>query len=399
MERSLRVLLWSYNFAPEPSGIAPLATTAAHELAARGHEVTVVAAHPHYPEPRWGVRKRPYVERHGDVRVIRLPIWIGRKSAKERVIQDGSFLAAAALVAPLLPKPDVMLATSPSFPALSVPMGLRRLWRVPWVLWLQDILPDGAEATGMIDNERVLGALRRFERAAYASADRIIVISDSFGANIRAKGVPAGKITRIYNPATRPVNQLPRPAAGDRPRALCMGNIGETQGLDDVVRAFQDHPDVLSEHAMLVLAGTGVAAEKVRAAITDGHVEMTGLLMGDELTLQMQRAHVGLVTQRAGLSEFNVPSKLSNYLAAGLPVVASVAPDSEVSHIVKRSGAGWVVDPSDPGQLAATVVEACRDERALAARARAALDFARDELSAEGAAERIEGVLMDSVQS
>ncbi len=79
-----------------------------------------------------------------------------------------------------------------------------RLRRTPWVLWLQDILPDGAAVTGILDEGTVLRLARRLERTAYNSAARIVVVSDSFAENLRAKGVPDAKITRIYNPATRP---------------------------------------------------------------------------------------------------------------------------------------------------------------------------------------------------
>ena len=45
-----RILLWSPNYAPEPTGIPPLVTDAAEWLAERGHRVEVVTAVPNYPE-------------------------------------------------------------------------------------------------------------------------------------------------------------------------------------------------------------------------------------------------------------------------------------------------------------------------------------------------------------
>lgn len=68
----MRIQLWSYNYDPEPQGIAPLSATLARALAARGHELLVVAAHPHYPEPAWGLRLRPYRERRDGIPVLRL---------------------------------------------------------------------------------------------------------------------------------------------------------------------------------------------------------------------------------------------------------------------------------------------------------------------------------------
>ena len=46
-------------------------------------------------------------------------------------------------------------------------------------------------------------------------------------------------------------------------------------------------------------------------------------------------AAVGLVTQAYDGIDFNVPSKLMNFMAYGIPVVASVRPDSEVARVIE----------------------------------------------------------------
>ena len=88
----MRIQLWSYNYDPEPTGIAPLSTLWARGMAERGHDVTVVAAHPHYPEPAWGGAARPYRERRDGIPVIRLPLKVGRSSSRERLVQELSFV-------------------------------------------------------------------------------------------------------------------------------------------------------------------------------------------------------------------------------------------------------------------------------------------------------------------
>ena len=215
--RAMRVQLWSYNYDPEPQGIAPMSTMLARGLAARGHDVTVVAAHPHYPEPAWGVRLRPYRERRDGVPVLRLPLWAGRDSGVARIRQELSFLAAQTAVAPLLPRPDALVAVTPSFPALAAAMGFARARRVPLVIWLQDILPDGAVTTGLLKPGRLLDALFAFERAAYDTADRVVVISEAFRRNLLDKGVPDAKLERIFNPSSR------QPETADRRRRAGRG--------------------------------------------------------------------------------------------------------------------------------------------------------------------------------
>src|SRR3954471_14074587 len=92
--RRLRIQLWSYNYDPEPTGIGPVSTVLARGLAARGHDVEIVAAHPHYPSPPWGRKGLPFRERRDATPVLRLPLWIGRESAAERYRQELTFMAA-----------------------------------------------------------------------------------------------------------------------------------------------------------------------------------------------------------------------------------------------------------------------------------------------------------------
>src|SRR5215211_8783035 len=110
--------LWSYNYDPEPTGIAPISALWAREMVKRGHHITVVAAHPHYPKPLWGSRRLPYREVRDGVRVVRFPLMIGRRTSGERMRQELSFLAGLTAGIPLLRRPDLMIMVSPSFPAL-----------------------------------------------------------------------------------------------------------------------------------------------------------------------------------------------------------------------------------------------------------------------------------------
>ncbi len=51
-----------------------------------------------------------------------------------------------------------------------------------------------------------------------------------------------------------------------------------------------------------------------------------------------------------------LPNKLFEYVAAGVPVVASALPETE--RLISRYGIGWCVTPGDPDALAAALAEA-----------------------------------------
>jgi colanic acid biosynthesis glycosyl transferase WcaI len=363
-------------------------------MRARGHDVDVVAAHPHYPEPAWGTRYAPYREERDGVRVLRLPLWIGRETAAQRIRQEVTFTATLALAAPWLGSPDVVVAVSPSFPALGPAMLNARARRIPWVLWLQDILPDGAAATGLVEAGPALRAARQFERAAYRSASHIVVLSDTFRENLSSKSVADDKITRIYNPASKLVVPAPRSVRTDEPNVvLTMGNIGYSQNLEAMVRAFEADRDLEAAGATMVLAGDGMAGDAVRAAIQTDRVRVTGIISDEALASELERATVALVSQHYEGAEFNVPSKLMNFMGQGLATVASVGPRSEVSRILAKSEGGWVTSSSHPDEAAHTLAEVLREPAEIARRGAKALDFARANFTAEHCVERFEGVL------
>jgi colanic acid biosynthesis glycosyl transferase WcaI len=395
----VRVQLWSYNYDPEPQGIAPLSTMLGRELANRGNDVLVVAAHPHYPEPAWGVRLRPYRERRDGIPVLRLPLWPGRQSGLARVRQELSFVGSLSTVAPFLPNADVVIAVTPSFPALGVTAAFGRARRTPWVMWVQDIVTDGATTTGQLNEGRILRAARRLERASYAAASRIVVISEAFRENLLSKGVPSHKIARIFNPITRQADSpndlmaILRPS----PQILAMGNIGHTQGLEHIVDAFQASNGLGALDARLVIAGGGVAADNVRSHIACQRVSMSGILYRDELTPVLRRTSIGLVSQRADIAEFNLPSKLMNYMAYGIPVIASVNPKSETARIVREAGSGWVTDAANPAAFAAKAVQSLRDPRALEEAGRAGYAYAQGHFTPSRVAEQFERVLESAV--
>ena len=296
-------------FAPEPMGIAPLSTVWALAMQARGHEVTVVTAHPHYPEPIWPRRARPTRENLGGVRVLRLPSIPGRRSARERIVHELSLVGGLTAAMPVLPPADVIVSVSPSFGALAPAMLAARLRRIPWVLWLQDILPDGALATNVLPEGGLIEAARRFESFAYSEAARIVVIADSFADNLRAKGVPDTKMVRIYNPASMPVVPSPRERAprDGPPVVMTMGNIGLSQNLAHTVRAFEQSPELAELDARLVIVGDGVQVGEVRAAISTDRVELTGVECERQLAERLAQVDLGLISQDYAGRDFNVP--------------------------------------------------------------------------------------------
>jgi colanic acid biosynthesis glycosyl transferase WcaI len=286
---------------------------------------------------------------------------------------------------------DAVVAVSPSFLGLAAVMAHSRLRGTPWVLWLQDILPDAASTTGFVRSNLLLRAASAFERRAYSSATRIVVISQTFAENLIAKGVPPDKLIRNYNPATRGVaGRAGVPAEEETPRMLYVGNIGHSQGLVEFVRAFCVEE---SSGLRVVVAGTGDQLEAVRGAASTDAVEVLGFVPDERLEQELARASFALVSQQSDIQEFNVPSRVMMLMGRGIPVLASVRPDSEVARLIDASGGGWVTDSSDARASVrlAHAIAADPDERRQ--RGAAAAAFAREHFDPDAMLDRFEEVL------
>jgi colanic acid biosynthesis glycosyl transferase WcaI len=386
----LRLQLWSWNYAPEPTAMGPIATLWAEAMRDRGHDVEVIAAHPHYPGPLWGQRALPYRERRNGIAVTRLPLLIGHSSATRRVAEEATYAASAAAAMVVLGRPDAAVVVSPAFVALG-PMILRaKLRRHPWVLWLQDILPDAATTTGLLGMSWAVLAARRLELAAYRFADHIVVPSEAFRRNLVTKSIDSTKIDVIPNPATQEiVDRARRRMGGSSPRLVAIGNIGFSQGLSSVVHTLERTP----HDFQLQIVGTGELAEELRSELRTDRVQMLGLVSEEQLRVELDAADVGVVTQRSDIVEFNVPSKTATMMGRGLPVLASVNPRSEIARIVHESAGGWVCDSANPEELTTLLGGELQNPEERARRGAAALAYAQRNFSVASVADQFELVL------
>lgn len=365
----MRILIYSYNYHPEPIGIAPLMTELAEGLAKRGHKVRVVTAMPNYPERRIypGYRGKFYTtEKINGVYIQRSYVWIRPKpSLLDRLLLDGSFVLTSFLHALKGPRPDVILTTVPPLPLClpSVTIGLLR--GCPVVLNVQDIQHEAAVSVGLLQNKIVIRVFEALEKFAYRTASKISVIAEGFAENLRKKNVPEEKIELIPNWVD--VNFIrPLPKENNPFRAanqlegkfvvLYSGNIALTQDLRTVIKAaslLRHIPDIV-----FTIVGENQAIERVRDyCLMDGadNVKLLPFQPREHLPEMLAAADVGLVTQKHNVIAFNLPSKIPVLLASGRPIIASVPATGTAAKAVHQSGGGLVVTPEDPKALASAV--------------------------------------------
>jgi colanic acid biosynthesis glycosyl transferase WcaI len=372
----MRVLIYSYNYYPEPIGIAPLMTELAEGLVQRGHEVRVITGMPNYPQRqvydeykgKWYVTE----ERNG-VTIQRSYVWVKPKPKLiDRLLLEGSFVLSSFLQALKGWRPDVILLTVPPLPVCVPAALLGWFYSCPVVLNLQDILPDAAIHTGILKNKTMIRTFQALEKFAYHTAHTVSVITDGFIDNLTKKGVPAEKITCIPNWVDvnfiRPMAKQNNPfraenALEDKFVVLYSGNIALTQGLETVVKAASELRHI--PEIVFVIVGESKALKKLQAhceACGADNVKLLPFQPREKLPEMLAAADVGLIVQKRNVVSFNMPSKTQVLLASGRPIIASVPEDGTAARALQQSGGGLVVDPENPVALADAVLELYTDQ-------------------------------------
>ncbi|MEH2169576.1 MAG: WcaI family glycosyltransferase [Nostoc sp.] len=367
----MRILIYSYNYYPEPIGIAPLMTELAEGLVKRGHEVRVVTAMPNYPERQiyQEYRGKWYVnESKNGVQIQRSYVWIRpQPNLLDRVLLDASFVVTSFVPALIGWRPDVILSTSPSLPSC-VPVALLGWLRAcPVILNLQDILPEAAVHVGLLKNKLLIRLFTLLEKFAYSSASKISVIADGFVDNLRSKGVEADKIVQIPNWVdVNFIRPLPKEDNAFRTAhnlngkfvVLYSGNIALTQGLESVVKAasvLRHIPDIV-----FVIVGEAKGLQRLQQECLDCGADNVLLLPFQprkDLPQMLAAADIGLVVQKKNVVSFNMPSKIQVLLASGGALVASVPDNGTAARVIRQSGGGVIVPPEDSQALAMAILD------------------------------------------
>lgn len=202
------------------------------------------------------------------------------------------------------------------------------------------------------------------ERVALAHVDHVLVVVRESADRLRRAGVAAERITVVGNtpPLSRigPVRDAGRADGPGRTvplKVVYLGLLERPRGIFDLVDAVSRLHDV-GIPVELELIGGGMeesaVRERVRALGAGDAIRVTGPLPHGEALRRVATSDVGVVPHHGTASwRATIPNKLFDYMAAGLPVVASDVPP--VRRVVEQHDCGLLVPPGSPDALARSI--------------------------------------------
>jgi glycosyltransferase involved in cell wall biosynthesis len=385
----VKILYVSQYFPPEMGAPAARAAELARHWAKAGHEVSVLTGFPNHPtgvvpeEWRPRLRRLIYREKTSGVDVFRTWLWpLPNRKAHERMRNYASFFISASLRGLTLPRPDVIIATSPQ-----LLVGLAGWWlsfarqsagQIPFVFEVRDLWPESLAAVGIGNEEsllhRALGTVAGF---LYERADRIVVVTPAFREHLIAYWrVPGEKIAVVENgveadlfaPLPQAANDQLRQELGAEGKFLVCyaGTMGMAHGLETLLEAasqlVQQNLDVL-----FLLVGEGAEKERIKSlahARGLANVRFLNQQPREKMPALISASDACLVLLRkAEVFKTVIPTKMLEFMSSARPVILAV--EGQARQIVEEAGAGLAIEPENAAALAQAINQlAAHRERA-----------------------------------
>ncbi|MGY8681568.1 glycosyltransferase family 4 protein [Bradyrhizobium sp. UFLA05-153] len=386
----------------------PFQVDLSRELALRGHEVTHAYFHgDHGPKGR--LERLSSDPARLSFRGVSLPRPYDKASFVKRRFDDVAYgKSVAALVSSL--KPDIVISGNTPTEAQSAIVKSSVGSGAGFVFWVQDfysiavskLLRKKLGAVGA-----AIGGYYSFlERRQFANSDAIVVITDSFAEVARQWVRAKDKVFTIENwgalgeisPLSKHNDWARRHRLAETFNFLYSGTLAlkhNPQLLVDLARKVQGRANVV-----VVSQGVGVAdLERAKLEQSIDNLILLPLQPFGDLPKVLATADVTVATIEPDAGMFSVPSKVQSYFCAQRPVLLAAPAENLASQVVRRVGAGVVVDPNDNEGFLRSALRLIEDHGLRTAAAQNGRNFASENYDIKRVTDRFETVFQHAMRA
>ncbi|HET6977622.1 MAG TPA: glycosyltransferase family 4 protein [Pyrinomonadaceae bacterium] len=364
----MRILLLNQCFYPDVVSTAQHLTDLATTLAARGHEVTVIASDRGYDDPTVRFKRR---ERWQGIDIIRIPAAsFGKSSRWRRVLNFGSFMLLCSLRLLVLQRFDVVVAlTSP--PLISFLAALFvKLKGGSFCFWVMDLNPDEAIAAGWLEQNSVTSrVLQRMLNYSLRVATRTIVLDRFMKERVVAKGIDTTRVAIVppwahddhVRYSTNGREEFRRlHGLSDKFVVMYSGNHSLCHPLDTLLaaaRSLADDPEVA-----FYFVGGGSEQAKVRESGLP-NVKCLPYQPLDELSRSLSSADLHVVVMGDEFVGIVHPCKVYNILSIGAPVLYVGPEPSHITDIAMQRGQFFITRHGEVDAIVKSISQVRQSKR------------------------------------
>ncbi len=401
----MRILVITPYYAPDLGPSAPLITLLCEQLAKAGHSICVITAVPHYPSGKVDSEYQKKVfhrEVRNSVEVRR--VWVPGGDRRSFFHRSFVFLVFQILsvFAGYSANPDRIIITNPAIETYLPFKFLRKSGKIPVLLFVWDLYPDVGIHLGLFKNPVIAWFVKKIEDDCLKDSTWIQVFSESFADKLSMRGVNKENI-HIVIPWVDPV--FFDPVDGENPFALShsfsghfvvmyAGNMGYSQALEDLIYAANELRGFSTY--LFVFVGEGNNKSHLVSLSNAFHLDNIRFLPYQDISILPQvltSADIQFVSQKPGIIDDSIPSKLFPLMASGKAILMNTLPESDAAKILQAAGAGICVPPGEIGQLVDAIVSLSNNTSQRLEMGRKAREFAIQYCHPQTASDRIETIL------
>ena len=368
----MKILYISQYFPPEMGAPAARASELARHWIEAGHEVSVLTGFPNHPtgvvpaEWRPRLRRLFFHEKFAGAHVYRTWLWpLPNRKSHERMRNYASFCLSAALRGLTIPRPDIIIGSSPQ-----LLVGLAGWWlgfirRIPFVFEVRDLWPESLIAVGATDERSVLHqTLAAISKFLYHRCGRIVVVSPAFKQHlIEHWRIPAENIdivengveTELFAPAPANVIAAVRRKLSLESKFIAsyIGTIGNAHGLETLLDAAAQLKKKNPEVTILIV-GEGAEKDRIKAlAFTRGltNIQFLDQQAREDIPAFISASDACLVLlKKSDVFRTVIPTKMLEFMSCARPVILGV--EGQANRMVEEAMAGLTIPPEDSTALA-----------------------------------------------
>lgn len=353
----MRILFITDNFPPEVN--APATRTFEHcqEWVKMGAKVTVITCCPNFPQGKVypGYKNKLYQRTTvSGINVIRVWSYISPNKGKIRRTLDFFSFSISSFIVGLFASTDLIVATSPQFLSALSGRWLAFFKRKPWVMEVRDLWPASLITVGAMNEGGTLKFLRWIELGLYTSANKIVVVTDSFKQEIFYRGISKSKIAVVKNGANlelysnQPTDEQLKKDLGLE-NFFVLGYIG-THGMAHKLDFILDCAKELNDSDYKFLF-VGDGAEKQSLLEKARTLNLKNVIFLDPVVKTDVWRYISILDvmivplKKENIFKTVIPSKIFETAAMGKPILLGV--DGEAREIIESYNAGLFFEPQN----------------------------------------------------